>query len=230
MQYIKQIFEGNVEDWVHERFVRYGKGEFKGPVLTVKKLGKGVKVTGSWEYATGLAVILAGASQTVQVKGLVFAKRDLSQILPDFLSVLKEKKKKSLYNAEVSGEFDADAFKGLYSMIPDAVLLLDVVAGKNKLKSKKKLPKPGSKQIESFCSASFDKTILEAVNSELLFDVSTDYSELVVTHNIFVDDIVPPVGVTDPARIRMEAKRKGKLERIVLVDGKESKSSIELLI
>ncbi len=230
MHYVRGVFEGKVEDWVHERFIRYGRGEFAGPTLSVKKTRKAVKVSGSWEYARALVGVLASAGGTIEVKGSVYARRDISGALKDFLAVSKEKKKKSLYSADVSGELDADALKGLIGMIPDALILADASCGKNKVKSKKKPPKPGSGLDESFCSADYGAELLGVVRDEFLFDVDGDFSEARVSHRYIITEVVAPAGVSDPARIRVEAKRKGTIERTLLVDGRESKKTAPLLV
>lgn len=230
MHYVKQLFEDDIDDWVHERFVRYGRGMFDGAYLSVKSTGKGLKLSGSWDYAGGLVDILSNSSGSVKLKGAVFAKRDLSDVLSDFFELSKEKKKKSLYSAVVSGEVDCDALKGLVSMVPDAYLLLTGWCGKNKIKAKNKLPKPGGKVKVNFCSASFDSSLTSFVFDEYLFDVEGEFEEATISHKYVVDEIVPPEGVTDPARIRIEAKRKGTIIRKLIVDGKESEKTIHLLV
>jgi hypothetical protein len=230
MHYVKQIFGGVPEDWVHERFVRYGRGEFEGPIVSVAKSGKGVKVSASWEYASALVEVLASAGGTLEVKGSVFARRDISGALKDFLAVSKEKKKKGLYSADVVGELDADAFKGLLGMIPDAILLLDASAGRSKVKCKKKPPKPGSGLDESFCTGDYEGELLGKVRNEILFDVSGDFTEARASHKYLIKELVAPAGVSDPAKIRVEAKRKGTIERNTTVDGKEYKKTAVLLV
>jgi len=230
MHYIKQILKGNPDDWVHERFIRYGRGEFEAAILSVKKTGKGVKVSGSWEYASALVEVLASAGGTIEVKGSVFARRDISGALKDFLAVSKEKKKRGRYSADVSGELDADAFKGLIGMIPDALVLADASCGKNRVKCKKKPPKPGSGLDESFCSADYGRELLERLREEFLFDVAGEFTEARVSHKYLIKELVPPAGVSDPAKIRVEAKRKGTIERTLVVDGRESKKTAPLLV
>jgi hypothetical protein len=229
MHYITQIFKGDVEEWVHERFVRYGRGVFDGPVLSIKKTPKALKVSGSWDYATALAGFLGETHGSIQVKGSVFAKRDLPE-LKDFLAVSKEKKKKGLYSADVSGELVADAFVGLLAMAPDAIFLLDASSGKSKVKCKKSLPRPGSGLDEGFCSAEFEGVLLEKVRADFLFDVALDFAEVKVSHRYIIDELVAPKGVSDSARIRVEAKRKGTLERVLEVDGVKLSKTAPLLV
>lgn len=230
MHYIRGLFEGKVEDWVHERFVRYGRGGFEAAIFSVKKTGKGVKVSASWEYAGALVEVLAFAGGIIEVKGSVYARRDISGALKDFLSVSKEKKKRGLYSADVSGELDADAFKGLSGMIPDALILADASCGRNRVKCKKKPPKPGSGLDESFCSADYVGELLGRLREEFLFDVAGEFTEARASHRYVIAELVAPAGVSDPARIRVEAKRKGTIERTLVVDGRESKKTALLLV
>ena len=231
MHYVKGFFAGAAPEWVHERFVRYGRGSFEGPKITVKAK-KDIKISATIEYSNILAELAAkNADGTVKVSGSVYAKRDLGPALKDFLKVSKSKFGKGLYSADVSGEVSADGFVGLCGMIPDAILLLDVSAGKNKLScKKKKLPKPGSGIEDSFCTGTFGESALSDVKNELLFDAKVDFSEAEASHQMIIDELVKPAGVTDAARLRIEAKRKGKIKRTLTIDGKKQESEAKLLV
>lgn len=229
MHYLRQVVSGGVDEWVHDRFIRYGKGAFDGPVISAEKKGKAVKVSASWEYATSLLGLFSSLEGGIQVKGMVFAKRNLSGELKDFLKISKEKKGK-LYSAEVSGEIEAEALKGLLLMIPDASILLDATHGKSRLKCKKKLPKPGSGQDDSFASAQLEERLFPLLREEFFFDVEGEFGKIRVSHKYRIDELVPPDGVSDSARIRLEAKRKGTLTRTVEVDGISSTKAYPLLV
>jgi len=231
MHYVKGFFTGDVAEWVHDRFVRYGRGSFPGPKLKAV-LKKGVKVTATIEYANVLGELIAkNAEDSVNVSGVVFAKREIESTLKDFLEVRKSKSSKGLCTVEVSGELSGEELAGLYAMIPDAIILVDVKAGKQKLKfKKKKLPKPGGKQVEGFCSATLDAKALDGVKDELLFDVEGDFSEAEVSHEMVIEELVKPEGVTDAATLRKEAKRKGKIKRTLVADGKTTGTQAELLV
>lgn len=230
MHYIKGFFAGEVPDWVHDRFIRYGRGTFAGPKIAVKTK-KDVKISATIEYSNILAELLAkNSAEPLKVSGSVFAKRDIGQTLKDFLKVSKSKFGKGLYSAEVSGEVSADEFTGLCGMIPDAMLLLDVSGGGQKIScKKKKLPKPGSGIEESFCTGTLGESALDEVKNELLFDASGDFNEAEATHEIVIDELVKPSGVTDAARLRVEAKRKGKIKRTLTLDGKKQETEANLL-
>ena len=231
MHYVKGFFSGEVPEWVHERFVRYGRGVFNGPRISVK-VRKDVKVSATIEYVNILGELIArNAEGPIKVSGMVYAKREVEPTLKDFFSISKAKSSKGLYSAEVAGEVSGEELTGLCGMLSDAFLLLDVTAGKQKLKCrKKKLPKPGSGVNDSFCTATLDLDALDKLKSELLFDVEGDFREATVSHEITVEDMVKPAGVTDSARIRIESKRKGKIKRTLTVDGVVKEIDAEILV
>lgn len=229
MHFIKQIFLDQVEEWVHQRFIRYGKGEFGGPVIDVKVAGDSVKVRGSVDYVTSLGNIIAEGSEIIELEGIITAKREIESVINETLDVKKSSIKKGLHTVEVSGSLESNALCELYEKLPDAYILLDMSAGKQKLKSKKKVPKPGSKIDDGFCSATINIKMLGTLKEELLFDVD-DFKEVSVSHRYVITEIVPPEGVKDPAQVRVLAKRGGKILRKVVVDGSEKTSDHELLV
>ncbi|MFH1788765.1 MAG: hypothetical protein ABH834_05255, partial [Candidatus Altiarchaeota archaeon] len=109
-------------------------------------------------------------------------------------------------------------------------LLFDADSGKGKVRSKKKPPKPGSRVDDNFATADFDSRVAGFLRDEFLFDVSGEFKDVSVSHRYVIEGIVPPDGVSDPARIRVEAKRKGRVDRTVTVDGRETKTSADLLV
>jgi len=226
MHYVKEFFSGEVPEWVHERFIRYGRGSFAGPKITVKS-GKNIRVSASIDYANILGELIAkNAGDEVSASGMVFAKRDIEPTLKDFFTVGKSKSSKGLRSCEVTGEVSGDELAGLCSMLPDTFILLDLKSGKQKLKfKKKKLPKPGSKLKDSFCVATLAAGALDELRDELLFGVEGDFEEAVVSHELVIEELVKPDGVTDSARLRVESKRKGRIKRTLTVDGKTTEPS-----
>jgi len=225
MDFIRRFFVGTPEEWVHGRFTRYGRGVYDGPMLDVK-VGKVIKVRGSEEYCNTLGFVIAiSCSGLFNVTGSITGKSDFRGLLAGLGVEFKDKSKKGVFNVEVSGELSSDTLSKIYSQVGDAAILLSLKSTADKdfsLKCKKKLPKPGGKKDSDFVSASLGLAAMKSLRGEVLFDVSGEFSEAAVTHKYTITDIIPPAGVKDPARIRVEAKRKGFVERKVIVDGKET--------
>ena len=232
MHVIKEIFSNSVSDWVHQIFVRYGKGTFEGPVLNIKR-GKDIKAKGSVDYCNILGkIISSGINADIEISGKIIAKKDFSSDINGILELKNVSKKRGLFNAEVEGILPSDKLKKLYDKIPDAYLLIDISAEKCKLKSKKSVPKPGSKIDSDFCSAAFDMSALDDIMNELLFDLKNkDFTEVNVSHTYMINELVAPEEVKkDPTRFRIEAKRKGTIKRILEVDGQKTERGHELLV
>jgi len=87
------------------------------------------------------------------------------------------------------------------------------------------LPKPGGTIKPDFCSATLP---LECLN-EFAWDVK-DFKVLSIRHVLHITDIrfSPELMKSNPARARLEAKRVGKIERILNIDGKEEKREVGL--
>ena len=230
MDFIKQLLLGSPDEWVHGRFVRYGKGVFEGPAASAK-VGKSIKVSSSEEYCNTLGYVIASScGGLVSVSGAIVGKSDFRILLRGAGIEFKDKSKKGLFNVEVSGDVSSDALKKVYASAADASVLLTLKAGEFSLKCKKKLPKPGGKKEVDFVVASLGLGALKLLREEVFFDAEGEFTEASIGHKYNISEIVLPVGVKDPARIRVEAKRKGFVERKLVFDGKENVSRKEFSV
>ncbi len=226
MHFLKQIFSDRVEEWVHQRFVRYSKGTFDGPALNAKISGKTLKVNASADYCNALGGTIAkNSNETFSVSGKIISKEDLSPIG-------KCRKKKGFFILEISKEMSSAELLDVYKKFPDSFALLNLSKGVWKLKCKKNLPKPGSSVDDQFCNAILDLVALDDFMNEILFDMNKkDFKEVSVQHIYEISGIVIPEECKkDPAKARLLAKRKGKIKRILTVDGKKTETEHALLI
>jgi len=228
MNHIKDIFLGKPVDYIHSQYTRYGKGTFNGPALAIKN-GKTIKADGSVHYANILGGIIAESSQEdINASGSIFAKREIK--IP--VETSGKKTKGDLHSLNVKGTLPADALKMIYSDYPDANILLELSAGGWKLKCKKKPPRPGGGLDTKFCSAILENTALDKVMDEILFDAKDkNFKEAEIKHQITIEELVStPELKKDPARFRLEAKRKGRIKRTVTIDGKTTETTKEFII
>ena len=90
MNFIKKVFEGDVDEFAHLQFQKFSKGEFVNrAMIRAKKLGKGYAISTTAEFTNELVREVAkrlGEDKT-NVKGAVISTNDLTGEL-DF----KEKK------------------------------------------------------------------------------------------------------------------------------------------
>ncbi len=223
MNFIKKIFDDAVDESVHLQFQKFSKGEFRNRgLIEARKTGKGYSIKTSAEFANGLVRVVAEklGEENARVTGAIVSTQDLTGELE-----FKDKKqfqgvKRYLIDKEMSGT----EIIGLLDKFPKNFFALTFEVGDMKLKIKPKAPKSGKPGKEKdggpkadFCNLkTSDKNIVE----DFVFEV-LDFKEAKINHTFFVDEIIMPKGEKDFAKIREMAKRKGRIFRKTLIDGKE---------
>lgn len=221
--FIRKIFEEKIDESVHLQFQKFSKGNFKNRAVVKVKNSKGKYNLGTTpEYANELVRAVAeilGTGKT-KVTGVVISTSDLSEKF-DF----KDKKqfqgvKKYIIDKEMSGT----EIIALCDGFPESFISLSFKVKETELKIKAKAPKsgkPSSKNEDSpkadFCKLKSEKKeIIEALVFEKL-----DFKEATIIHEFVIEDIEIPQGVSNPSELRKLAKRKGKIIRKAVIDGKE---------
>ena len=229
MNFIKQIFKGDADEKTHQKFIKYGRGEFPGPMLEVKKQGKKIKVKGSFDYSDVFGKLIAeNTNENFKVTGKIISRNNLEDELSNLnVEIQKKSKKGKLKVYQIKTEADSEILKKLYEL--DAYVLLTFAPmqkGSLNLKSKANLPGPGGNIDNNFCSAAFDISMLDCVMDELCFDIDAEnfnkINKINISHKYIINElIVPEEFKNDPTQIRIHAKRKGKIIRNIVVDDKE---------
>ncbi len=198
MHFIKEIFQGNQgQEHIHRKFVRYGRGEFKGPAIDIKNSGRILKVSASDEYVNVLGEILTGKStQNFNFSGDIISRDNIETLISGFgVTIMKSAKKKGVYTFKVAGSLPAKNLSKIYSGLESAYIFMDLDSpGSNlNLKTKKKLPKPGSGADIKFCSATLDSALTNAVMEGICFDADAkDFKEIKISHRYIVKEILIP--------------------------------------
>ena len=221
-----------VEDSSHGFFTKYGRGEFNGPVLTVKQ-GKGAfKVSGTPEYCSMIGEIIASsASCDFDVKGSIFSKSDFRDDIREIGLDFEDKTKKGYFIANFKSVIEPGLLKPVYQAIPDGYVFLSLKGDKPwSINAGKKPPKPGGKIKETFFKASLGLESLDMLREELLFDVEGDFTEVRIENTYIIDEIVVPSDIKNASEARIHAKRKGKIRRKVTVDGVENTTEKEMIV
>ena len=209
--FIKKIFLGRADDAAHRQFVRFGKGTYPGrAAVSLKKNGM-IKVGGSFEYANDFAR-LASELADLQFSGIALSKEELQG--------LKGKKKSGVMEYEFSG--NSEEVKNIAEKA--YCMLLDAESDEIKLKTKKKLPKPGKsgelKVGDKFCILEADIKYWAAIKDAFLWDIP-ECKKAKIMHTYVIDEIVIPAGERDAEKIRILAKRKGRIIRKITADKNE---------
>lgn len=223
MNFVKKVVEGEVDESIHNQFIRFGKGEYAGRFLLTLRKGKKIKIKSSFEFANDFVLLCSGFG-ACEVSGIVLSKKDISEIMSvNKIEGHSETKKGGLYylnnieKQKLQGEQLRVLEKESYSS------LLDLEGDDFKLKVKKKLPKPGKSEgkiDDGFCQLEADEKYYSKIKNDFFWD-APEAKKIQATHKVIVNEIVMPAGEKDYAKIRELSKRKGKLIRKLNVEGKE---------
>jgi|TARA_B100001971_G_C18249184_1_gene576794 hypothetical protein len=229
MNFVKKIFEDNIDSEVHQQFIRFGKGDYKGRFRLGFWKTKKIKIKTSFEFANDL-VLLCSRFGDCKVSGMVLSKKNISDLMNENnIEGNSETKKGGLYyqndisEQELKREQLIELEKESYST------LLDIEGNGFKLKVKKKLPKPGKSEEkidDRFCVLETDEKFYSEIKKDLFWDMP-ESKKIDIRHEVIIDEIVMPEGEKDFSKIRELAKRKGKIIRKAEIDGKEVLSEKE---
>lgn len=216
MNFISKIFHGKIDEHVHSQFIRFGKGEYRGRgLLSWRQTADKAKLKGSFEFANDFVLFVA-RQENITFNGSIWSKEPLSG--------LDGKKKSGKLVYEVS---DITSQKILELQGQVYCFLLNADSIDIKLKIKGKLPKPGKgedKVDNKFCQLELTGKHSQTAKADFFWDVS-DCKKAEAQHIFIITDIVlPKTGEKDFAVLRELAKRKGKVIRVLEIDGKEVKS------
>jgi len=226
--FIKKIFENKVDDSVHKQFVRFGKGVYPGrAAVKITKQPDKIKIGTSFEMANDMVEFISELGQNSKISGLILSKNEISSLMKQ-RNIKGNSKTKSggvYYENDIDEqEIDASALKEL--TLNSYACLLDIEAPGISLKSKKKLPKPGksadAKIDDKFCQLELNAKYWQKVKSEFAFDIPNDFKKVLAVHTYTITDIIMPKGEKDFEKIRILAKRKGKITRKITIDKQET--------
>lgn len=229
MNFIKKLFDGQIDEKVHLQFIRFGKGEYGGRFAVSLWKTKKVKIKTSFEFANDL-VKLCSEFGNCNVSGMVLSKKDISGMMSknNIKGDSKAKRSGLFYQNDIeSQELTGEQLKKLEE--ESYFALLDLEGDGFKLKIKKKLPKPGKneKKIDNkFCQLEVDEKFYPKIKEDLFWDVS-DAKKINIAHKVIIDEIVMPGGEKDFSKIREIAKRKGKIIREGDIGGQEFRKEID---
>lgn len=218
--FINKIVKKEIDDSVHRKFTRFSKGIFENKaVMNISRNGK-IKISGTYDIVNDLVEFLASISSSLKISGILMSRGQISGF--------QGKEKKGIYNYELNETIDG---KKLSEIVKNSFYaLLDCSGNGVELKTKKKLPRPSSKGIDKvndkYVVCSLDIKFWPQVKNEFLFDLP-DGKKFRMIHRYDIKEIVMPKGEKDFEKIRVMAKRKGRLSRNSEVDGKPFSSALD---
>jgi hypothetical protein len=228
MDFIHGIYEKNIQDHIHRKFVKYGVGEFEREVIYLKT-GSNVHIQAGIDYLDILFFILGKyAEQDISITGDLVTSEDIKDDLHSFgiTPVSSRAKKYSLRET-----FTPSRLQDFLKQFSCYYMLFSAKSGKNSITVKKSLPQKGS-LIEKLVSAKFDKKYSKDIQDDFLFDWQGDFKQAELHHTYIIEELIVDSDLLkrDAAQARLEAKRKGKILRRKTIDGIESATEIEMLV
>jgi hypothetical protein len=232
---------------IHRRFVKYSKGAFPGPSLKIKITKPKITIKASFDYDDALLsiAIQSVAAKSIQVSGSIISGEDFAPILkknnfpPDF-KVVESKGQAKNFKVEIKEDVEI-ATESLKNALPElfnhCYVLLSFVSKESDVsyKCKAKPPTPNKKDPSDddpekrigFATLTFAnkpenfKLIKEILIPEEQVSIS-NAKEIIIENNYEIEDLDMPKNEKDSKLIRIKTKRKGKLKRMITIDGKEN--------
>ena len=221
MNFIKKVFDNEVDEEVHLQFQKFSRGEFTNRALIkAKKVKNNYTIFTTAEFANELVRNVAGklGDEKANVTGAVISTLDLNNEL-DF----KSKKqfmgiKQYVIDKHMSGNEILDLIKKLpkvffalsFSSESGDVLKIKPKAPKSsKPKTKDDAPKP------DFCKLITND---EKIAKDFVFE-KHDFKDALIGHDFIIKEILVPKDEKDFAVAREKAKRKGVIVRRATIDG-----------
>ncbi len=229
MDFIKKVFDGEIDEDVHLQFQKFSRGEFRNrAMIKAKKVKENYTLSTTYEFANELVGSIAkklGDNKT-EVKGAVISTLDLGkeidyQSKKQFMGI-----KQYILEKEISGNEMIEMIK----KYPKVFFALSFDSKKGDvLKIKAKAPKSAKPKNKDeapnpdFCKLTTNDRELA---SNFVFEKS-DFKTAVIAHDFIIDEIITPKNEEDFAKMREMAKRKGKIIRRATIDEKEMVSEKE---
>ncbi len=236
---------------VHRHFTKYSRGVFSGPALKIAKTSSKITLKGSRDYEDLIQeiVIQALPESNISVKGVLITTEDISDRIADLgltwglkASTGQTKNFKADFSEEVSRE---KLLKIIEAFRTYAYLLINFKNDANyKVSTKIRLPQPSKKQpmeedinsMVNFCTGVLktNKDNVNRVIKSALFDfqgeIPEEWKQISLMNNYKISDLEVPKNLKDSKLLRSLAIRKGELERIISVDGKDFKKQYSIVV
>lgn len=232
MNFIKKVFDGEIDESVHNQFQKFSRGEFRDrAVIKAKKSGNKITISSTSEFANEFVRIAAEklGNEKTAVKGALISTFDLG-------SEIKFSTRKQFMGIKQYGidkEMTGNEINEMLEKFPKVFFALTFDSGKGDiLKIKAKAPKSAKpKNKDEAPAPDFCKFITndEKIAKDFVFEKS-DFKLAEIAHDFIIEEIVVPEELKrekDFAVVREKSLRKGKIIRRAVIDGNEMKKEVE---
>jgi hypothetical protein len=232
MNFIKKVFDNQIDDDVHMQFQKFSRGEFRDRALIkAKKVKNNYTITTTAEFANEFVKLIAErlGKDKAKVTGAIISTFDLGKDI-DYQN---KKQFMGIKQYVIDKEMSGDEIIELIKKFPKVFFALTFNSGKgDTLKIKAKAPKSAKpKTKDEAPSPDFCKLITEdeKIAKSFVFEAS-DFKTAEVWHDFYIEEIVVPDEIKnekDFAVVREKSHRKGRIVRRATIDGKETREEIK---
>ncbi len=229
--YIKKIFKKKPDERTHNKFIRYSKGTFTGPLITIRVMKSKIRIKSSFHIIDELIALAVkySAEKNAHIKGTIVYNKDLSEeFLKIGLKYLKLTKSRGIYKYQIDNDLDLEEFSKIFLKYNP---LINFSTSNVKLTSKKNFPKPNKEISKDFCYLELPKEAEKEVFKEFCFDIKDTPKTVEIEHTIIVDNITfPEKECTSFEEMRRKAIREGEIIRKVSYGDKIKESKFKFSV
>jgi hypothetical protein len=232
MNFVKKIFDGEIDESVHAQFQKFSRGEFRDrAVVKVKKVGGKYTIFTTAEFANGVVRDLAEklGNEKAKITGSIIGTNDLK----GELEFKKISQFQGVKNYSIEQEMSGDEIINLLEKFPKNFFALSFDSGKGDvLKIKAKAPKSAKpKNKDETPNPDFCKLITtdEQIGKSFVWE-KANFKDALIAHDFMIESIVVPNELKsekDFAVVREKSLRKGKIIRRGSIDGEEVREEKE---
>jgi hypothetical protein len=241
MHFMTKLLGGISDEAVHRVFVRYGRGDYEGPAVEIAVSGAGkvgVKSTYEFQGLVAACFLKVVPVETVRMQGSILSLEPLDDVVKKLgiaASPFLKKRAMLLFESKISGDYTRAQATSLYDQVGETAHILCGLGGAPgwSHKTKEQLPSPKKdaslEERLKFSSTqapggtTFLRELLALSAPDFQDSLPSSFSSLRLVTTYLIEELVfpPDREKLSSAELRQRTKRKGKLHRQLVVDGKE---------
>ncbi len=223
MNFIKKVFNGEIDEGVHLQFQKFSRGEFPNRAsIKAKKVKNNYTISTTAEFANELVRTVAEklGDEKTSVTGVIISTLDMDKEI-DFKA---KKQFMGIKQYVIEKHMSGHEITNLIDKLPKAFFALTFSGKGDILKIKPKAPKSAKpKTKEEKLKPDFCKLITsdEKIAKDFVFE-KPDFKDAEISHDFIIKEMLVPKDEKDFAKAREMSKRKGVIVRRATIDNRES--------
>ncbi|MFX1239375.1 MAG: hypothetical protein ACFE8P_16865 [Promethearchaeota archaeon] len=236
---------------IHRHFYRYSKGEFIGPALKITKTNTRITLKGSFEYEDLIQEITLTTipENEVEIKGVLITGSNISDMISNLgldWNLKRSSGKTINYKSDIIDKINRENLLQIIEKFRETSYLL-ISFNLNptcKVTTKSRIPQPSKKKVEEddinkriqFCTGIINntersiKSIINFALGDFKLDLPKKWKNITIMNNYIITDIIIPKEIQNSSLMRIMAVRKGKITRIVDVDGELIEKQYSIIV